>query len=70
MATIIELETRRDRLLARLESLQQRVTHGDKTVFFDLERAETAIARLDREISRVGNRRIVRHVRVNSLKDL
>ena len=70
MATITELETRRDRLLARLESLQERVSHADKSVTFDLERAETAIARLDREISRVGNRRIVRHVRVNSSKDL
>ncbi len=70
MATLTELETRRDRLLARLESLQQRVSHGDKSISFDLERAEVALARLDREIARTGNRRIVRHLRVRSLKDL
>ncbi len=70
MATITELEARRDRLLVRLESLQRRVSHGDKSVEFDLDRAETAIARLDREISRASERRIVRHVRVRSEKDL
>ena len=70
MATVTELETRRDRLLVRLESLQRRVSHGDKAVEYDLERAESALTRLDREISRVGNRRIVRHLRVNSNKDL
>ncbi len=70
MATLTELEARRDKLLARLESLQRRVSHGDKTMEYDLEQAETAIARLDREISRAGSRRIVRHVRVRSVKDL
>ena len=70
MATLTELETRKDRLLMRLESLQQRVSHGDKTVVFDLEQAEKAITRLDREISKAGKKRIVRHLRVNSRKDL
>ena len=70
MATLTELEARRDRLLTRLESLQRRVSHGDKSVEYNLEQAETALARLDREISRVSNRRIVRHVRVCSIKDL
>ncbi len=36
MATISELKIRRDKLLERLESLQKRVTHGDKTVEYDL----------------------------------
>ena len=70
MATLTELETRRDRLLTRLESLQRRVSHGDKSVEYNLEQAETALARLDREISRASDRRIVRHVRVRSVKDL
>ncbi len=70
MATLTELEARRDRLLMRQESLQQRISHGDKTVYFDLEQAEKALARLDREISKVGKRRIIRHLRVNSNKDL
>ena len=70
MATVIELEARRDRLIARLESLQRRVSHGDKSVEFDLERAETALVRLDREIARTGSRRIIRHLRVRSVKDL
>ena len=70
MATISELNIRRDRLLEKLESLQQRVSHGDKSISFDLERAEVALAHLDREIARTGNQRIVRHLRVRSFKDL
>jgi len=70
MAKVTELEARRDRLILRLESLQRRVSHGDKSVEFDLERAETALVRLDREIARTGNRRIIRHLRVRSTKDL
>ena len=70
MATLTDLETRRDRLLMRQESLQKRVSHGDKSVEYDLEQAEKALVRLDREISRAGNRHIIRHVRVRSVKDL
>mgnify|MGYP006411270225 FL=1 len=70
MATVTELQSRRDRLLVRLESLQKRVTHGDKTVEFDLDQARTAMDLLDREITRTGDRRIVRHLRVRSRKDL
>ena len=70
MATVTELQSRRDRLLVRLESLQKRVTHGDKTVEFDLDQAHTAMDLLDREITRTGDRRIVRHLRVRSRKDL
>ena len=70
MATISELNFRRDRLLERLESLQKRVTHGDKTVEFDLTRVREALDLLDREITRTDGRRIARHVRVRSNKDL
>jgi len=70
MATTTELNLRRDRLLARLESLQKRVSYGDRSIEYDLELAEKAISRLDREISRVEKRRIVRHLRVQSVKDL
>ncbi|MBF0371751.1 MAG: hypothetical protein HQL52_20135 [Magnetococcales bacterium] len=70
MATLSELTIRRDRLLERLESLQKRVTHGDKTVEYDLTQVRNALDLLDREISRTGERRIARHVRVRSQKDL
>jgi len=70
MATISELNIRRDRLLERLESLQKRVTHGDRTVEYDLTQVRNALDLLDREITRTGGRRIVRHVRIRSMKDL
>ncbi|ABK45389.1 conserved hypothetical protein [Magnetococcus marinus MC-1] len=71
MATIAELQIRRDKLLERLESLQTRVSHGDKTVQFDLSQAREALDLLDREIARNGgSRRIARHLRVRSNKDL
>ena len=70
MATISELNIRRDRLLERLESLQKRVTHGDRTVEYDLTQVRNALDLLDREITRNGGRRIARHVRVRSMKDL
>ncbi len=70
MATLTELQDRRDRLLVRLESLQKRVTHGDKTVEFDLDQARNALDLLDREITKSGSRRIARHIRIRSKKDL
>ncbi|MBF0449122.1 MAG: hypothetical protein HQL67_13090 [Magnetococcales bacterium] len=70
MATITELQDRRDRLLVRLESLQKRVTHGDKTVEYDLTQMRNALDILDREINRTSDRRIIRHLRVRSQKDL
>ena len=71
MATIAELQIRRDHLLERLESLQKRVTHGDKSVEFDLTQAKTALDLLEREMSRASDgRRIIRHLRVVSEKDL
>ncbi|MBF0188966.1 MAG: hypothetical protein HQL50_13680 [Magnetococcales bacterium] len=73
MATIEELQIRRDRLLERLESLQRRVTHGDKTVEYDLDQVRTALDLLDREIARTGGSngpRVARHLRVRSNKDL
>ena len=70
MADVAELQVRRDRLLTRLESLQKRVTHGDKTVEFDLTQVQTALDLLDREINRASDQRIIRHLRVRSSKDL
>ena len=71
MATLLELQDRRDRLLLRLESLQKRVSHGDKTVEYSLEQSEIALKRLDREITRSNtDRKVVRHVRIRSMKDL
>nr|CRH06040.1 conserved protein of unknown function [Candidatus Magnetococcus massalia] len=71
MATVTELQIRRDKLLERLESLQTRVSYGDKTVQYDLTQAREALDLLDREIARSGgSRRITRHVRVRSDKDL
>lgn len=70
MATISELQIRRDRLLERLESLQRRVTHGDKSVEFDLTQARTALDLLEREMAQARDGRILRHLRVRSDKDL
>jgi hypothetical protein len=70
MATISELNIRRDKLMERLESLQKRVTHGDKTVEYDLTQVRDSLDLLDREITRTGGRRIARHLRVRSRKDL
>ena len=70
MVTITELQDRRNRLLIRLESLQKRVSHGDKTVEFDLDQVSNALDLLDREITKSGNRRIARHIRIRSKKDL
>ncbi|ABK45312.1 conserved hypothetical protein [Magnetococcus marinus MC-1] len=70
MADVDELQIRRDRLLERLESLQTRVSHGDKTVQYDLTQAREALDLLDREINRSSGRRVARHLRVRSNKDL
>lgn len=70
MATFSELNLRRDRLLERLESLQRRVSHGDKMMEFDLTVAKTALELLDKEITRADDRRVVRHLRIRSDKDL
>nr|CRH06584.1 Conserved protein of unknown function [Candidatus Magnetococcus massalia] len=70
MAEITELHIRRNKLLERMESLQERVTHGDKTVVYDLSKAREVLDLLDREIARSSGQRIVRHLRVRSSKDL
>lgn len=70
MATLAELTLRRDRLLERLESLQHRVSHGDKVLELDLTQARTALELLDKEITRADDRRVVRHLRIRSEKDL
>ncbi|MBF0309823.1 MAG: hypothetical protein HQL56_09870 [Magnetococcales bacterium] len=70
MATFAELQLRRDRLLERLESLQRRISHGDKVLEFDLTQARTVLELLEREMARTRDGRILRHLRVCSEKDL
>ena len=69
-ATLAQLQERKDQLLLRMESLQKRVTHGDKSVEYDLSLAWQALQNLNREIGRVEGNRPVRHLRVSSAKDL
>ena len=70
MATSDELQIRRDRLMERLESLQKRVTHGDKSVEYDLTQGRAALDLLEKELARARDGGIVRHLRVVSGKDL
>ena len=76
MATIEELQLRRNAVLERVESLQRRVTHGDKTVEYDLTSAKTALELLEREMIKLSaassssNGRVARQVRVITSKDL
>ncbi|MBF0213043.1 MAG: hypothetical protein HQM00_05685 [Magnetococcales bacterium] len=70
MTTLSDLQIRRDSLIKQMASLQKRVTHGDKSVEFDLTQASTALSMLDREISRASEARVARHIRVRSGKDL
>ncbi|OSM07602.1 phage head-tail joining protein [Magnetofaba australis] len=70
MADITELQLRRDKLLEKLESLQSRVSYGDKSVQYDLTQVQSALDILDREIARSSDKRIIRHLRVRSRKDL
>jgi len=71
MATIAELNTRREALSASRSSGVARVSYDGKTVEYrSLAEIERAIEQLDREIASVEGRRIVRHVRVTTSKGL
>lgn len=70
MSSLAQLQERKDQLLLRMESMQKRVTHGDKSVEYDLSVAAQALQNLNREIGRVEGNRPVRHLRVSSVKDL
>jgi hypothetical protein len=71
MATIAELNTRREALSASRSSGVARVSYDGKTVEYrSLAEIERAIEQLDREITTMEGRRIVRHVRVTTAKGL
>ncbi len=71
MATITELNTRREALAASRSSGVARVSYDGKTVEYrNLAEIERAIEQLDREIAALEGRRIVRHVRVTTSKGL
>jgi len=71
MATIAELNTRREALSASRSSGVARVSYDGKTVEYrSLAEIERAIEQLDREITAMEGRRIVRHVRVTTSKGL
>ena len=71
MATIAELNTRREALAASRSSGVARVSYDGKTVEYrSLAEIERAIEQLDREIATLEGRRIVRHVRVTTSKGL
>jgi hypothetical protein len=71
MATIAELNTRREALAASRSSGVARVSYDGKTVEYrSLVEIERAIEQLNREIAAMEGRRIVRHVRVTTSKGL
>jgi len=71
MATLAELNTRREALAASRSSGVARVSYDGKTVEYrSLAEIERAIEQLDREIATMEDRRIVRHVRVTTSKGL
>ncbi|MCA0872212.1 hypothetical protein LCL97_15340 [Seohaeicola saemankumensis] len=71
MATITDLRARRDALTAQRSSGVARVSYDGKTVDYrSLAEIDRAIEALDREIAAAEGRRIVRHVRVTTVKGL
>jgi hypothetical protein len=71
MATIAELNTRREALAASRSSGVARVSYDGKTVEYrSLAEIERAIEQIDRDIAAMEGRRIVRHVRVTTSKGL
>ena len=71
MATITELQARREALLASRASGVARVSYDGKTVEYrSLAEIDRAIELLDREIAAAEGRRIVRHLRVTTSKGL
>lgn len=71
MATIAELKSRREALLAQRSSGVARVSYDGKTVEYrSLAEIDRAIEALDREIAAAEGRRIVRQVRMTTSKGL
>ncbi|MBF0339675.1 MAG: hypothetical protein HQL95_01765 [Magnetococcales bacterium] len=70
MATNEELQARRDALIKQITSLQKRITHGDKSVEFDLSQSRIAMETLDREIMKSKPKGVMRQIRIISDKGL
>jgi len=71
MATLAELNARRDALSASRSSGVARVSYDGKTVEYrSLAEIERAIEQIDRDIATLEGRRFVRHVRVMTSKGL
>jgi hypothetical protein len=71
MATVAELRTRREALVAARSSGVARVSYDGKSVEYrSLAETDSAIHELDRDIAAAEGRRIVRQVRVVATKGL
>jgi len=71
MATLAELQTRRDALAASRVSGVARVSYDGKTVEYrSTAEIDRAIDVLDREIARLEGRSVIRQVRVTTTKGL
>ena len=71
MATVSELQLRRDALAAARSSGVARVSYDGKSVDYrSLAEIDRAIEALDREIAAAEGRRVIRHLRVTTVKGL
>ncbi|NOX73488.1 MAG: hypothetical protein GXP03_07665 [Alphaproteobacteria bacterium] len=71
MATLAELQNRREALAASRASGVARVSYDGKTVEYrSLAEIDRAIDVLDREIATLEGRRVIRQVRVTTSKGL
>jgi hypothetical protein len=71
VATLAELQTRREALAASRASGVARVSYDGKTVEYrSLAEIDRAIDVLDREIATLEGRRVIRQVRVTTTKGL
>jgi len=71
VATLAELQTRREALAASRASGVARVSYDGKTVEYrSLAEIDRAIDVLDREIAVLEGRRVIRQVRVTTTKGL
>ena len=71
MATLSDLQSRREALLAARSSGVARVTYDGKTVEYrSLAEIDRSIEAIEREIAAAEGRRILRHLRVTTDKGL
>ena len=71
MATLAELQARREALTAARSSGVARVSYDGKTVDYrSVAEIDRAIEALDREIAAAEGRRVIRHLRVTTGKGL